>query len=489
MRNPSRKNYGAHTLRLTLAFALFWAWQTGINYIPIGENQPVGSFWYMSNAFVFCVWLAAFAFAGFVKKVSASRAFVAILAFVWVAAVCLQSICGHSSFGDEVLSLALMLVRHIFTAIGTTGFAIVLFERFACFDDARDRDFLVLMGTLASLFFCLTMANLGNEARGVLTLLLPLALASILAKNDGEDRSRNADSEIVGADRAGVDRAGMSACFGPKCGTSRMLAIVAVFALSLNFIRLQVEGALGGEIAGAPATVARIVLIFVVIAALEFTWQKPVKRLSAPVLVFLITLAVVFVLLRSAPFLASAETLVSAGYLYYVTLLWRMAANFARGNSFQRVRSFLLVFACNAFGLLLGTVFSHAASCLSGVPDSIPLFLVSYAVFVLGFVLAKFDFLSTTKKGVGNSGGFSGNAEDEICQRVSIEYGLTSKEAEVLSLVVSRRSLREMAVGMGVSVNTVKTHVAHVYQKLDVHSREEVIELVGSRESDFPQAP
>jgi DNA-binding CsgD family transcriptional regulator len=44
-------------------------------------------------------------------------------------------------------------------------------------------------------------------------------------------------------------------------------------------------------------------------------------------------------------------------------------------------------------------------------------------------------------------------------------YGLTPREAEVASLIAGGASYKETAFALGISIKTVKTHVAHVYEK------------------------
>lgn len=54
-------------------------------------------------------------------------------------------------------------------------------------------------------------------------------------------------------------------------------------------------------------------------------------------------------------------------------------------------------------------------------------------------------------------------------------YGLlTEREAEVLELLASRRSAREIAQELYVTEATVNTHRRHIYEKLDVHNRAEL---------------
>ena len=54
--------------------------------------------------------------------------------------------------------------------------------------------------------------------------------------------------------------------------------------------------------------------------------------------------------------------------------------------------------------------------------------------------------------------------------------GLTERECEILGALASGRSNKELARDLGISPNTVKTHVARVYEKLEVQKRVQAIE-------------
>lgn len=58
--------------------------------------------------------------------------------------------------------------------------------------------------------------------------------------------------------------------------------------------------------------------------------------------------------------------------------------------------------------------------------------------------------------------------------------GLTARECEILALLASGESIKEMARTLGISPNTVKTHVARVYEKLEVQKRVQAIEKARS---------
>lgn len=54
--------------------------------------------------------------------------------------------------------------------------------------------------------------------------------------------------------------------------------------------------------------------------------------------------------------------------------------------------------------------------------------------------------------------------------------GLSPRECEILALLASGKSNQEMADALHISPNTVKTHLARVYEKLEVQRRVQAIE-------------
>ena len=69
----------------------------------------------------------------------------------------------------------------------------------------------------------------------------------------------------------------------------------------------------------------------------------------------------------------------------------------------------------------------------------------------------------------------SSNDEFERNDTVIDTLGLTKKEVEVLALLAEGGSNAEIAKALFVSTSTVKTHLIHIYQKLDVARRTEAV--------------
>ena len=57
-------------------------------------------------------------------------------------------------------------------------------------------------------------------------------------------------------------------------------------------------------------------------------------------------------------------------------------------------------------------------------------------------------------------------------------YELTNREFEVIEEFAAGRSARAIAERFTLSEHTVKTHLRHAYAKMDVHSRQELLDLI-----------
>ena len=64
------------------------------------------------------------------------------------------------------------------------------------------------------------------------------------------------------------------------------------------------------------------------------------------------------------------------------------------------------------------------------------------------------------------------------CGKLALENGLTPREAEILGLIAMGRSAKYIAEELTISHNTTRTHIKHVYEKLNIHSKQELLDLV-----------
>lgn len=66
---------------------------------------------------------------------------------------------------------------------------------------------------------------------------------------------------------------------------------------------------------------------------------------------------------------------------------------------------------------------------------------------------------------------------ETACNTLAETHGLSGREREILGYLARGRSQPYIREELVLSKNTVATHVKHIYQKLDVHSRQELLDL------------
>lgn len=66
-------------------------------------------------------------------------------------------------------------------------------------------------------------------------------------------------------------------------------------------------------------------------------------------------------------------------------------------------------------------------------------------------------------------------ADGNLSKEQQKNYGLTTREKQILASLVSGNSYKMIAAEENISVDTVKTHLKKIYQKLQVHSQTEAV--------------
>ena len=67
---------------------------------------------------------------------------------------------------------------------------------------------------------------------------------------------------------------------------------------------------------------------------------------------------------------------------------------------------------------------------------------------------------------------------EERCEEVGKQHKLTPRELEIMQLLCKGRTKAYIAETLYLTENTVKGHTKHIYSKLDVHSKQELLDLV-----------
>lgn len=144
--------------------------------------------------------------------------------------------------------------------------------------------------------------------------------------------------------------------------------------------------------------------------------------------------------------------------------------------------------AMASWGTLLGANFGRLADAMPANPwvttsSAAAVIVFGIMVYVV-LVQRQFSFASTLQalevpeavRPVTSAE--SASTVAERCAIIGRDRGLTDREQEVFEYLARGRNVRFIQNELVVSCNTVRTHVSHIYAKLDVHSHQELIDLV-----------
>lgn len=174
------------------------------------------------------------------------------------------------------------------------------------------------------------------------------------------------------------------------------------------------------------------------------------------------------------------------GSALFDMLSWYVLVALGSRNHAMAIKAFAWGSAMKAFGSIAGAFLGRAmnAGALGPIDRS-----VLVAVTTVAFVSYVVHFASTFRitrtiacvepvQEISVSHAVPDETFEARCAAVAAEFSLTPREAEVFELLARGRNGNYIKDALTISYNTVKTHVAHVYDKAGVHSQQELIDLV-----------
>lgn len=233
----------------------------------------------------------------------------------------------------------------------------------------------------------------------------------------------------------------------------------------------------------AMAALVPLVAVLVYVAASR-------KELSPDVLFQLSILCSVagFLLLSIAGVNGSlVSTLLSCGTGFFEILMYFVLIALGSRNTVIALPVLAWGNAMASWGTLLGANFGRLTNSVSPDPvmTSAASALIVFGIVAYVVLVQKSFSFSHTIQGLAPlsplvSTHVEGSAAtiEERCKLLGSERGLTDREQEIFEYLARGRNVRFIQDELTVSYNTVKTHVSHVYAKLDVHSHQELINLV-----------
>ena len=193
--------------------------------------------------------------------------------------------------------------------------------------------------------------------------------------------------------------------------------------------------------------------------------------------------------------LQASSVLLYAGSDCFSVLTYFLIAAVGSRNPAGALSTSAFAFAASWLGVGCGALLVQAIEGM-GAHD-LGLLLWASAVVTFLFMLynftamRKFSFEQTIRgvrpvrpiprvsaEGDGMEEGGDGSLFEQACDHVTSRFGLTPREGDVLRLLARGRTSPVIQEKLFLSHNTVKTHVRHIYAKMDIHSQQELIDIV-----------
>jgi DNA-binding CsgD family transcriptional regulator len=159
-----------------------------------------------------------------------------------------------------------------------------------------------------------------------------------------------------------------------------------------------------------------------------------------------------------------------------VTMLWSFLSHITGGCRKRAVVVFSFGLSGLFFGSFIGAVTAHY---LDTTFDPQTTLVTGPAVAILLLVLT-YIFVPSGKE-PGQSKGFAEDQSGKWRQRIDAlakDHNLTSREHEVFALLAKGQSAKKIQETLFISASTVNTHRYHIYEKLGVATKQELINYV-----------
>lgn len=365
------------------------------------------------------------------------------------------------------------LLRFFGIALADAGTA-VLYLWWGKFWSVLDTERMSWHLVVSSLFSCALYLFLVSLPPSVLLLIvpvLPLLSAATLLNSDGEPQREVIQSDI--------------AILPSKW---KLVAAFSVIPVAYSLTRaFFAEGSLA--VFGAPhrmvmASFGFFAIVMMVVVALSGRRRAVVRLYRTVMTLMLLGFISLMVLPTEMRWMALGAVMLC--YPVFEELIWLMNPDIkiAIGSRVLDVFGWgKVVFRAAAFlGVLIGGWLLRQ-TWIPGEATTAACMLMTGLVVVLSInVLTERDFalfLDPIKvEHAVSRYPSSASVVEESCRILTTEYGLSNRESEVFRLLARGRSLSFVEGQLYISNSTARTHARSIYRKLDVHTKQALIDLV-----------
>ena len=462
-----------------LGFGLVYVWSSCMwelsIFSPMRANEPTGSLFdiWLLSAFLTPAACIACALAGRKRELIDRPALIIagpMLASIGTLCVALYPLSG------ETFQPALGIAAGIGTGIGPAIMVVLWVGLYAKLD--TDTVETVVPASFFVIIVCmLIIPYLPTPVASAVAVLLPLVSAALLVM------SMHSVKTGMAGFREPTESTGRTEPY-PLSSIARIfLLILVTYAISCTIPSLQQDIELV-----APSAAANIIgILFAIAVSLAivlfssridldayFRWMSTPLILSVVLTAFPDPLAITAASVLANAMFTSLEIIM---ILYFIRL-----ARKAR----RPVSLFIGIGACATYsGLLIGYLLGAKWAALATQQAmSIQLYcLALVGVFAFAMLLVPRNDPAWSGAPLQEPAREEPPSEpqktfDAICVELAARYALSKRETDVFRLLAQGRSQPYIRDALFLSKNTVSTHIRHIYRKLDIHSKEELIDLL-----------
>lgn len=195
----------------------------------------------------------------------------------------------------------------------------------------------------------------------------------------------------------------------------------------------------------------------------------------------LIVLAIDLLCLTALPELTLLRCVESSAWDLVVMFAWLTLADIARHATVPSPLVFGGGWACYAAPFAIGSAFATAAPV--GTIDAtttvaLMFVLLLTATFCLELRDQNTKWIFAELSGEPSTAPADYTSIDDRCEVIAKAKHLTPRELEIMQLLCKGRTKAYIAETLYLTENTVKGHTKHIYTKLDVHSKQELMDLI-----------
>jgi len=256
-----------------------------------------------------------------------------------------------------------------------------------------------------------------------------------------------------------------------------------MFGLADGVIRTVFLGSnrITNDFLGIPQILAAAASVIIIAAIVLFARQQDYGKIYKPVVMIMSFFFLLMPVAIGSDFVI--ETIGLTGYGTFNVMIWIVLTETVHRYDVNAKVVFGFGWGAITLGVLLGTlVGSWVAATVSLTPQMVSLIALLAVIVVLFaylFVLTDDDITSLTTEmpeATVKHAPFK-TLIDDLAQ----EYGLSPKETEVLQLVARGRSMPRIQEELYISRGTATTHLRHIYQKMDIHDKQDLLDLIEER--------